>query len=161
MKIDRNESIILASFIELFNLDEQEYQSLLESALAEYGVFTNAEEQKNKLLQKYIAEKYSNFQNSYIQKVISKIFKNVHVTGIEPRLFACPCCNYKNLKAQGEYFICQICNWEDDGTKKETKLSAVNGMTLEEGKKNFKEFGAVNKAVLRFLDEDRFDQFSQ
>ena len=28
---------------------------------------------------------------------------------------ACPCCGYATLSARGEYEICQICWWEDDG----------------------------------------------
>ncbi len=29
--------------------------------------------------------------------------------------FICPCCGYPTLDSKGEYDICIMCNWEDDG----------------------------------------------
>ena len=30
-------------------------------------------------------------------------------------LFHCPCCGFPTLEARGDYGICRICWWEDDG----------------------------------------------
>ena len=30
-------------------------------------------------------------------------------------LLACPCCGYATLETRGDYEICPICFWEDDG----------------------------------------------
>jgi hypothetical protein len=30
------------------------------------------------------------------------------------KLYACPCCGEKTLEAQGDYEICDVCDWEDD-----------------------------------------------
>lgn len=30
-------------------------------------------------------------------------------------LYQCPCCDYFSLDDRGEYGICSVCFWEDDG----------------------------------------------
>ena len=39
----------------------------------------------------------------------------VAVVGNEPPLEACPCCGFLTLSQRGEYDICPVCTWEDDG----------------------------------------------
>lgn len=62
----------------------------------------------------------------------------------------CPCCDYFTLPAGGEYDICPICFWEDDGIGTATPdvRSAPNRMTLREGRHNFRQFGACDCAML-------------
>lgn len=55
--------------------------------------------------------------------------------------FQCPCCASFTLDEVGSYDICPVCFWEDDGTTNEHAFSP-NGITLEEGRANYKEFGA-------------------
>jgi hypothetical protein len=33
----------------------------------------------------------------------------------EPAKFACPCCGYLTLDSRGDFDICDVCFWEDDG----------------------------------------------
>ena len=40
---------------------------------------------------------------------------NTAIEGSTENLFKCPCCQYKTLDMRGEYEICPVCQWEDDG----------------------------------------------
>lgn len=75
-------------------------------------------------------------KNEYLSSIISKIKKkDIIVIGKVEELYPCPCCGYKTLSEQGEYDICNICYWEDDGTRELDKYSFVNKMSLLEAKK--------------------------
>lgn len=49
----------------------------------------------------------------------------------------CPCCQYKTLTERGQYEICPVCFWEDDGSNELTRYSSPNHMTLNEGREKF------------------------
>lgn len=59
----------------------------------------------------------------------------------------CPCCHYKTLPQgeDGSYSICPVCFWENDGTRNQEQYSSPNQMTLEQGRKNFPDFGACDE----------------
>jgi hypothetical protein len=63
--------------------------------------------------------------------------------------FQCPCCDYFTLPARGEYDICPVCFWEDDGIDldRPDMHSGPNHMTLREGRHNFRQFGACDRAL--------------
>jgi hypothetical protein len=66
----------------------------------------------------------------------------------------CPCCDYISLPERGNYLICPICFWEDDGQDIDQldKPSGPNhGMTLREGRQHFKEFGACEKEMIKHV----------
>ncbi|EDY84488.1 hypothetical protein VDG1235_4119 [Verrucomicrobiia bacterium DG1235] len=66
----------------------------------------------------------------------------------------CPCCDYISLPERGNYLICPICFWEDDGQDLEEiddESGPNNGITLREGRKNFEEFGACEKEMLKYV----------
>lgn len=53
----------------------------------------------------------------------------------------CPCCGYPTLEAGGEYEICELCNWEDDG-QSDADADEVRGgpnaeYSLTEARRNF------------------------
>jgi hypothetical protein len=58
-------------------------------------------------------------------------------------LKACPCCDYLTIDKSGDFDICPVCGWEDDGLnpEKPEHLDAgrggPNGMTLRQGRKKF------------------------
>lgn len=91
--------------------------------------------------------KYEGVTNEYIEneavKVLDKVFE---VNGKIEDLYECPCCNYKTLHFRGEYDICPLCHWEDDGIQEPNQYSAVNHMTLSEGKKRYKQ-GNENMSI--------------
>ncbi|WP_437939840.1 CPCC family cysteine-rich protein [Sorangium sp. So ce341] len=67
-----------------------------------------------------------------------------------PALAQCPCCDYFSLPCQGEYEICEVCFWEDDGgdVGDLDRYSGPNHMTLREGRDNFRRIGACDERAL-------------
>lgn len=61
----------------------------------------------------------------------------------------CYCCGYFTIEERGQYEICDVCFWEDDGCNDLLRYSDPNHMTLEEGRKNFLEFGACEERFLK------------
>ncbi len=73
--------------------------------------------------------------------------------------YQCPCCDYFSLPERGNYLICKVCFWEDDGINVDAldKNSGPNHMTLREGRANFRSFGACDREMLKnvLLAEER------
>tara|TARA_R100000750_G_C2337847_1_gene92854 strand:- start:1042 stop:1461 length:420 start_codon:yes stop_codon:yes gene_type:complete len=66
----------------------------------------------------------------------------------------CPCCDYITLTERGLYEICPVCFWEDDGqdiNKLDQPSYPNSGITLREGRNNFKEFGACEKHMVEHV----------
>ncbi|MBR1864571.1 MAG: hypothetical protein IJ806_10845 [Ruminococcus sp.] len=64
----------------------------------------------------------------------------------------CPCCGYFTLIGSPEdiaWAICPVCFWENDVGKNEELHSGANSMTLKEGRRNFLEFGACDRKMLK------------
>lgn len=63
----------------------------------------------------------------------------------------CPCCDYYTLIERGQYDICPICFWEDDGINLDQldNYSDPNHLTLREGRQNFEKFGACDSAMVK------------
>jgi hypothetical protein len=62
----------------------------------------------------------------------------------------CPCCDYFTLDTRGQYDICPICFWEDDGLDVDAldTHSGPNHLTLREARANFARLGACDEAAL-------------
>jgi hypothetical protein len=60
----------------------------------------------------------------------------------------CPCCDYVTLPERGNYLICPVCYWEDDGVgvHRLDAPSGPNAMSLREGRANFKRNGACSES---------------
>ncbi|MFL6002579.1 MAG: CPCC family cysteine-rich protein [Nocardioides sp.] len=50
----------------------------------------------------------------------------------------CPCCGYKTLPHRGEYDLCPVCWWEDEGLEP-WEFSGPNGKTLVEAQQEYLE----------------------
>ncbi|MEV0403757.1 CPCC family cysteine-rich protein [Actinoallomurus sp. NPDC050550] len=66
--------------------------------------------------------------------------------------YACPCCGYLTLSERGNYEICDVCFWEDDG-QDEHDADAVRGgpngnLSLSQARRNFAAFGANREGDL-------------
>ncbi|MBF2515690.1 CPCC family cysteine-rich protein [Listeria marthii] len=90
----------------------------------------------------------------------------------------CACCNCLTIDERGEFEICPICFWEDDGyfvfTEEEIyshyqKTSSVedllnipsganHDLTLLEARQNFKEFGACELAMKAYVRDATADE---
>ena len=66
----------------------------------------------------------------------------------------CPCCDHISLAERGNYLICRVCFWEDDGQdvdQLDMPSGPNHGVTLREGRRNFREFGACERAMLKHV----------
>lgn len=68
--------------------------------------------------------------------------------------FQCFCCGYFTIEERGNYEICRVCFWEDDGSNYLDRISGPNHMTLEEGRKNFLKFGACEERFVKNVVKD-------
>jgi Cysteine-rich CPCC len=65
-----------------------------------------------------------------------------------------PCCDYISLAERGNFLICKICFWEDDGldvNEPDVPSASNHGITLREGRRNFENFGACEKEMLEHV----------
>lgn len=69
-------------------------------------------------------------------------------------LFACPCCDYLTLTERGQYEICEVCFWEDDGTQSLDGYSAPNRLFLVMGQENFIKLGACDERAVSKVKND-------
>lgn len=160
MIIKRSEAIIIVSFIKYFELSEDDRLEIIDSAIAEKSLDNFSEDQANQLGRKYIEFGLKTVTNNYLASAITDhLGYRVSVTGKEAKLFECFCCGYKTLTLRGEYDICQVCWWEDDGGNILEKYSSVNHMTLIEGKANFAEAGIIDPNLLDKADKERFEKY--
>ena len=74
--------------------------------------------------------------------------------------YKCPCCGFYTLPSRGDYEICPVCFWEDDGLQSEEPdcTAGPNGYTLNEAKENFKKYGAMDKRSIEFVRPPKEDE---
>ncbi|MFD1395619.1 CPCC family cysteine-rich protein [Kroppenstedtia eburnea] len=107
------------------------------------------------LLMEALKKEYVGVKNAYLSEQVSRILgEEIVVEGQEDRLFACPCCMYRTLTERGQYDICPVCFWEDDGNDKLGHYSGPNHMTLAEGRDHFVQYGAVTPSALKYIKPD-------
>lgn len=90
--------------------------------------------------------------DDYVGKKILDHFDEI----LKIKLFKyfCPCCGYDTLdeKPPATYNICKICFWEDDNFFDGILYEGgANHVGLLEARKNFEEFGACEKRVLKYV----------
>lgn len=143
-------SLDLNTVINILSLDEYSKMTILEKeefieneGIEEYEIF------------EYLKEKYIGIKVSYIEEKIKTLYKlSIKVNGIPKELIPCPCCNYKTISEKGNYQICPVCFWEDDGSIDISKYSSVNHMTLNEAQNNLRTNGAILEKFLKFVDSN-------
>ena len=74
----------------------------------------------------------------------------------------CPCCEFKTLHGRGQYEICKVCFWEDDG-QDEAEAEEVWGgpnkkLSLRQAQRNFASIGAVEEKMRQFVREPLPDE---
>lgn len=77
--------------------------------------------------------------------------------------YRCPCCSYYTLPVPKEdaiAYICPVCFWENDVfTSCDDEPSDENhGLTLNEGRKNLKKFGACTREMLVHVRQPKADE---
>lgn len=76
--------------------------------------------------------------------------------------FACPCCGYKTFqeKPGATYSICEVCFWEDDPIQLDDPNyeGGANGVSLRQAQKNFREFGACKRDMIKNVRRPNGDE---
>lgn len=77
--------------------------------------------------------------------------------------YRCPCCGYYTFPVPREdaiAYICPVCFWENDVfTSHDDEPSDANGgHTLNEGRTNFKKFGACTQDMLIHVRQPKVDE---
>lgn len=96
--------------------------------------------------------------------------------------FACLCCGCLTLDERGGYDICPVCFWEDDaylvvadgeikGVLVDKEVSdedlldvpsgANHGLTLREGRGNYRKFGACEKSMKKHVRKPRKSELTK
>jgi hypothetical protein len=69
--------------------------------------------------------------------------------------YRCPCCGNFTLEEEppGTYDICPVCFWEDDPIQLDdpTMPGGANKLSLDESRRNFKDFGAVEQRLRKYV----------
>jgi hypothetical protein len=163
MRLKREEAIL---FLAIKDMESMEY-SKREAAIIDMldGDISNLEDvndsKYNKLVIEWLVEKYKGVRNEFLSSEISSVLSDsISVSGEQEELFCCPCCNYKTLEERGQYEICRVCFWEDDGNDDGAKYSSVNGMYLKEARENFLKDEFIDKRAKEFVDSRGKDKFT-
>jgi hypothetical protein len=97
-------------------------------------------------------------RNAWLQ---AKLEDTVEVVGEPEKMLDCRCCGYLTIRERGQYGICPVCFWEDDGLQDTDRVSGSNHMTLREAKENFSHMGACSKNVLQHIAHGVREMFSR
>lgn len=143
IELDLNSAINILSLDKYSKMTVEEREKMIDEEGFEEELF------------EYIRDTYIGIKLSYIEGKIRNLYQlPIGVNGVSKELFTCFCCNYKTILERGNYQICKVCFWEDDGGNDECKYSHVNHMTLKEAKDNFKIKGVILEKFLKFVDSE-------
>ncbi len=75
-------------------------------------------------------------------------------------LYPCPCCGYLTFPVPKEdaiAYICPVCFWENDvfDPGEDAPSDENGGMTLRQGRENFKRYGAVRPDLVQYARPPR------
>ena len=127
--------------------------------LQDYGNVNN----KRKNIRAATSQLMISKTTAFLQMIVS-FFRKKEIQWYEPEdptpREQCPCCDYISLPERGNFLICPICFWEDDGQDLD-ELDVESGpnhyTSLRQGRNNFKEFGACEFSMKQYVlsEEDR------
>jgi hypothetical protein len=143
LSIEERHSLLL----NWWTLDESDVIFLSLSKKLQDIILNNDEPPKNiegllidELLLAGLRSSYTGVTNEYLADQLARLeHEAFEVEGDIERLHVCPCCEYHTLLTTSNYEICDLCNWEDDGTITPESFSHPNHMTLSDAKKGFRE----------------------
>ena len=93
----------------------------------------------------WLRSRYAAALNSYLLELLRDMKIEVEqITGDAEEGIACPCCGYCTLGSRGEYEICIVCWWEDDGQDNDDAHLVFGGPNYEL---------SLTRARLNFLKE--------
>jgi hypothetical protein len=150
--------------------DDEEF-GLLPSALQE-EIETTDEPAGHSLEPRYVPlllialrAELTGVTNRYLHARLSAVDRDgvvevsVEVTGEVEPMERCPSCSYLTFPDRGEYDICPVCFWEDDGTEDADKHSDCNHMSLREARVRVAEFGVVEERFKGAVADDARERY--
>ena len=77
--------------------------------------------------------------------------------------YPCPCCGYITFpvpKEEAIAYICPVCFWENDvfDPGEDAPSDENGGMTLRQGRANYKQYGAVRPDLVRYARPPRAEE---
>lgn len=98
------------------------------------------------MLKLWLKDSLAAVSNSYLIEKLRDFDENVDFIEGTPATFqACPCCGRRTLGSRGEYDICPVCWWEDDGQDNEQACEEYggpnSGVSLSRARLNFLSYG--------------------
>ncbi len=155
LQLQRKEAIELLSFVRMFALSDETRLSTVEDALAEAEVSEATDDVRNRYLRQYLQEELELVTNNYLEQSLRSAGYEVSIFDLEPLLHACPICSFETLEKRGEYFICDVCFWEDDGISElePERYSGANRMTFSEAREHFRTNGTTRNRSLPAYDD--------
>jgi hypothetical protein len=90
----------------------------------------------------WLRSRYAGATSEYIKDRLREIGVDATEVAGEPMsLVACPCCGFASLGGRGDYEICDVCWWEDDGQDNEDADVVMGGpnyhLSLTQARANF------------------------
>lgn len=159
---DKREALLLEWWS--IDADEPEYSGLPELLKARLAHSDELDDPMDPiyepLLQVALRRSYAGVVNSYLASQIAMLGHHEPVHGDVEVLATCPCCGYRTLRERGQYDICRVCFWEDDGTTELERMSGPNHMTLREARLNVQRIGAVTEAARRYVLRDGRERYA-
>ena len=81
-------------------------------------------------------------------------------------IYPCPCCGYRTFpvpKEEAIAYICPVCLWENDvfDPAEDSPSDENRGMTLREGRENYRRFGAVRPELVRYARPPKAEEVSE
>ena len=157
LPIEERESILL----DWWPLDEADNEYILlpkdlQNELKSNDCFNDPSIAKyNPLLLIALQHKYQGVKNGYLLERLKMmgVFVNA-IKGDSENLYNCPCCGYQTLETRGDFLVCPVCFWEDDGNDDPNHYSHPNHLCLGESQKNFLEFGACSSSSVILVDKE-------
>ncbi|WP_436772216.1 CPCC family cysteine-rich protein [Yinghuangia sp. YIM S09857] len=98
-----------------------------------------------------VVEARTRWFHAYVDKLENESVRRVSGSGPH----ACPCCANLTLDSRGEFEICSVCFWEDDG-QDDHDADVVRGgpngsLSLTEARRNFAAMGACDERCAQFV----------
>lgn len=142
-RVSRLEAVEIVAYYVLLRMDKDERYSALIDILSEDEKYEGIEDIwdscYNPLIIAYQKRKFIGVTNTYLSFLIEKyVGVPCKVVGEEEELHACICCGYRTLEQRGDYDICRMCWWEDDGNTSPDTYSSPNRMTLLQAREDFR-----------------------
>lgn len=83
------------------------------------------------------------------------------VEGELPGWLPCPVCGYRTFEVVGDWDVCPVCGWVSDPVQEAMPDDPTggNGISLNDARKNFAEFGASRRDKLDQLDPEDKKKF--